>query len=111
MKQKPNTRYYRPPRRLRGHRSGSEGDHRAESKDGGVGEVSALSRMIAWVKKMKYQVSRECCYDEMEEKGYASQGRCCGLMGGDNWSDNTMYMCIDCPHYTPIIGGKHETAD
>lgn len=57
--------------------------------------MSILSRMIAWVEKAKYWLSRECCYDEMEEKGYASQGRCCGLMGGDNWSDNTMYMCID----------------
>ena len=67
--------------------------------------MSILSRMIAWVEKAKYWLSRECCYDEMKEKGYASQGRCCGLMGGDNWSDNTMYMCIDCPHHTPIIGG------
>lgn len=73
--------------------------------------MSILSRMIAWVKKAKYRLSREYCYDEMEGKGYASQGRCCGLVGGDSWSDYLMYTCMDCPHYTPIIGGKHETAD
>ena len=73
--------------------------------------MSILSHMIAWVGKAKYWLSRECCYDEMEKRGYASQGKCCGLVGGDNWSDNTMYMCIDCPHYTPIIGGEHETVN
>lgn len=73
--------------------------------------MSILSRMIAWVEKAKHWLSREYCYDEMEEKGYASRLRCCGLMGGDNWSDNTMYMCIDCPHYASIIGGKNETTD
>ena len=31
--------------------------------------MSILSRMIAWVEKAKYLLSRECCYDEMEEKG------------------------------------------
>ena len=73
--------------------------------------MSILSHMIAWGGKAKYWLSRECCYDEMEKRGYASQGKCCGLVGGDNWSDNTMYMCIDCPHYTPIIGGENETTD
>lgn len=73
--------------------------------------MSILSQMIAWVKKAKYRMSREYCYEEMQEKGYASQDGCCGLLGGDSWSDYTMYTCIDCPHYTPIIGGKHETVD
>ena len=65
--------------------------------------MSILSRMIAWVEKAKYRLSREYCYTEMEEKGYASMGRCGGIVGGDSLSDNTMYSCIDCPHYTPII--------
>lgn len=73
--------------------------------------MSVLSWMIAWVEKAKYRMSRERCYNEMEGKGYASQGRCCGLVGGDSWSDYLMYTCMDCPHHTPIIGGKYETAD
>ena len=73
--------------------------------------MSILSRIIAWVERVKYWLSREYCYDEMEEKGYASMGRCCGLVGGDKWSDYTAYSCIDCPHYTPSIGGEHETTD
>lgn len=31
-------------------------------------------------------------------------GCCCGLVGGDKWSGYTAYSCIDCLHYTPIIG-------
>lgn len=38
------------------------------------------------MEKVKYRMSRERCYDEMEEKGYAAR-RCCGLMGGDSWSN------------------------
>lgn len=67
--------------------------------------------MLVWVEKVKYCLSREYCYDEMEEKGYASMGCCCGLIGGDKLSDWTMYSCIDCPHYTPTIGGKNEKID
>lgn len=73
--------------------------------------VYLLNQAIKRTEKIKYRLSREYCYDEMEEKGRTSQGKCCGLLGGDSWSDNTMYMCIDCPHYTPIIGGKYETVD
>ena len=70
-----------------------------------------LNQMIKRIEKIKYRLSHEYCYDEIEEKGYASMGRCCGLVGGDKWSDYTNYDCINCPYYTPIIGGKHETVD
>lgn len=73
--------------------------------------MSVLSQMIAWIERVMYRLSREYCYDEMEEKGSASMGCCGGQMGGDKWSDYLAYSCIDCPHYVPIVGGEHETAN
>ena len=49
-------------------------------------------------KNIKYSFSKECCYDEMKERGYAAEGKCGGLMGGDKWTEYLSYSCVGCPY-------------
>lgn len=58
-----------------------------------------LERLI---KKIKYHLSTEWCYDRMEADGIASMGRCCGVVGGTRATDYLSEMCIGCPHWVPV---------
>lgn len=68
--------------------------------------MERLSRLIEKVKqimgKIRYELSHESCYDKMEEEGVASNGCCCGVVGGDRTTDYTAEFCLDCPYYSPI---------
>lgn len=55
-----------------------------------------------WFNSIKYWFSKESCYTEMENRGIAAMGSCCGVVGGDHYSNYLSYSCIDCPHYVNI---------
>lgn len=38
------------------------------------------------------------CYSEMSKIGFAKDGKCHGLYGGDQLSEHLDYRCIDCPY-------------
>ena len=57
------------------------------------------------IQRIKYKMSREHCYEEMEKQGIAVFGMCGGLTGGDRYSGNLQYDCIDCKYY---VGFKKE---
>lgn len=47
----------------------------------------------------KHHHSAEECFNEHKN----DQGICYGLYGGDKFSDNLSYSCIDCPYHTPFV--------
>ena len=61
-----------------------------------IKEVRALMR------KIQYKLSHESCYDEMEADGVASNGSCCGMVGGDRTTDYIAEFCLDCPYFSPV---------
>ena len=65
-----------------------------------------MDRLIKKIKqlmrKIQYELSHERCYEEMEEDGIASNGKCCGMVGGDRTTDYTAEFCLDCPYFVPI---------
>jgi hypothetical protein len=58
-----------------------------------------IKKFINW---LKYHLSHEWCYDRMESEGIAALGNCCGVVGGGPETDYLSYMCMDCPHWTPL---------
>ena len=52
------------------------------------------------LRKIEYYLSREYCYDCMEQKGSAAFCMCCGMAGGDSQSNYLSYSCMDCPYFT-----------
>ena len=59
-----------------------------------------LNKIKSLLLKIKYYLSREYCYNCMEQKGSAAFGMCCGMAGGDAQSNYLSYSCMDCPHFT-----------
>ena len=51
------------------------------------------------IEKIKYRMSKEACYDEMEGRGIAVFGICNGVTGGDRFTDYLNYSCVDCPYF------------
>ena len=62
-----------------------------------------LRKFIKW---LKYRLSHEWCYDQMEERGVAAFGCCCGLAGGSKATNYLSEMCCDCPHWTLTDGER-----
>lgn len=50
-------------------------------------------------KKIRYRLSRDYCYDEMERSGNALLNACGGVVGGDRHSAYLSYDCIGCPYF------------
>lgn len=46
--------------------------------------------------------SYEKCYKDMEYRGVASMGCCCGVCGGTKATEYLSEHCIDCPHWVCI---------
>jgi len=52
-----------------------------------------------FVSYLKEPDSLEACFNEHKN----DKGICYGLYGGDKFSDNLSYSCIDCPYHTPFV--------
>lgn len=50
--------------------------------------------------KIKRYFSHNSCYNDMERRGIAVFGMCCGVVGGDNNSEYLSCQCMDCPYLT-----------
>lgn len=61
-----------------------------------------IKKVKQLMKKIRYELSHESCYDKMEEDGVAKNGNCCGVVGGDRTTDYTAEFCLDCPYYSPV---------
>ena len=51
-----------------------------------------------FVKSFSKFWSKDTCYMEMEKQGIAKNQKCCGLVGGDRYTDYLSYTCVDCPY-------------
>lgn len=51
-----------------------------------------------YIEKILPELTYENCYVAMRKRGYAHDGRCSGLVGGDSHTENLNYNCIDCPY-------------
>lgn len=51
-------------------------------------------------KKIGRYFSHDSCYNDMEQRGIAVFGMCCGVVGGDANSNYLSYQCMDCPYLT-----------
>lgn len=61
-----------------------------------------LEKIRKWIKQMKYNWSKQSCYDSMERRGIAVFGMCSGVVGGDRNTGYLAYSCVDCPYFTFI---------
>lgn len=52
--------------------------------------------------KIIYYFSKESCYTEMERRGIASMGCCCGVTGGTSATDYLSESCCDCKYFTLV---------
>ena len=57
--------------------------------------------VINFFKRLTYRLSRQWCYDQMEQKGSAVFGCCNGMFGGGPETEWLSYSCMDCPYWTP----------
>lgn len=66
-------------------------------------KLKIMNRLKLWIKSkidaIRYQMSKEACYDVMEERGIASFGMCNGVVGGDRYTEYLSYQCVDCPYH------------
>ena len=58
-----------------------------------------FSKIINFIRSLFPPDSYEYCYTDMEKRGIASMGSCCGICG--------MYACTKCPHFVPQKGCEH----
>ena len=65
-------------------------------------EVKILKVILS---KIKYFLSKESCYTEMERRGIASMGCCCGVVGGTSSTNYLSESCCDCKYFT-LIGDE-----
>ena len=65
-------------------------------------EVKMLKNILS---KIKYFLSKESCYTEMERRGIASMGCCCGVVGGTSSTNYLSESCCDCKYFT-LIGDE-----
>ena len=47
----------------------------------------------------------DCCYTDMEYRGIAAMGCCCGLVGGTSATEYLSETCVSCP-YLVLIKNK-----
>ena len=66
-----------------------------------------IEKIRRFIDKVRYNFSRQSCYDEMEKRGIAIFGMCGGTVGGDKYTNSLSYSCIDCPYYVGF--GKEQT--
>lgn len=59
---------------------------------------SLWSRFKWWLWDIRRRHQRNRCYDAMEASGDAVFGMCCGQVGGDIYSENLAWHCMDCPY-------------
>ena len=69
-----------------------------------------INKMKLWVEKIKYYFSHNACYNDMERRGIATSGMCCGVAGGDINSGYLSCQCSDCPYLTLTKEGANNVA-
>lgn len=62
--------------------------------------------LINFIKKIRYQLSRDACYEVMHKRGYAFFQCCGGRAGGDKYSVYLSYDCVDSPYYVDGFSAK-----
>lgn len=62
--------------------------------------MNLIKKLKELIQKVKYRLSHNYCYTEMERRGIAAFGCCEGLAGGDRVSGYLAYTCMDCPYLT-----------
>lgn len=62
-------------------------------------------------KKIRYRLSRDYCYDEMERSGDALLNCCGGVVGGDMHSLYLSYDCIGCPYFVEGFSARKYRED
>lgn len=62
-------------------------------------------------KKIRYRLSRDYCYDEMERSGDALLNCCGGVVGGDRHSLYLSYDCIGCPYFVEGFSARKYRED
>lgn len=67
-----------------------------------------LEKIRKWIYRMKYNWSKQSCYDSMERQGIAVFGMCCGIVGGDRGTGYLAYSCVDCPYFVGLEEDKLE---
>lgn len=67
--------------------------------------------LINFIKKIRYQLSRDACYEVMHKRGYAFFQCCGGRAGGDKYTKYLSYDCVDCPYYVDGFSAKDYIID
>lgn len=67
--------------------------------------------LINFIKRIKYVLSRDACYEDMRKRGYAFFQCCGGRVGGDKYTEYLSYDCVDCPYYVDGFSVKDYTID
>lgn len=67
--------------------------------------------MKDFYKKIRYRLSRDYCYDEMERSGDALLNCCGGVVGGDMHSLYLSYDCIGCPYFVEGFSARKYRED
>ena len=58
-----------------------------------------ISSMIELIKRFFHELrTKDKCFEKHKNKNNI----CYGMYGGDNWSENHSYECMDCPHLSII---------
>lgn len=64
--------------------------------------------MIEFIKRFFHELrTKDKCFSEHKNKNNI----CYGMHGGDNWSDNHSYQCLDCPHFTLLHTENNKVID
>lgn len=58
-----------------------------------------VKKFLDLIKKTKYYFSKEKCYKDREQEGYAAMECCKGLAGGDRSTNYLHYSCVDCSYF------------
>ena len=67
-----------------------------------------LEKIHKWIDRIKYNLSKQSCYDSMERQGIAALGNCCGVVGGDRGTGYLAYKCCGCPYFVGLGGKENE---
>lgn len=67
--------------------------------------------LINFIKKIRYDFSKDGCYESMHKRGYAFFQCCGGRAGGDKHTKYLSYDCVDCPYYVDGFSAKNYVDD
>ena len=60
-----------------------------------------LEKIVKFIRNLVFSYY-ESCYTDMEYRGIASMGCCCGVVGGTSATEYLSETCIECPYHVMI---------